>query len=80
MPDLSKGDVPGHNAGQPDGERQEVQNRCANRTRTSRQGSQEQTDGQVETPLQDIQTPAKDTQHQAGFGEFISEKYRVHLC
>ena len=79
IPDLSERHVPGHNAGQPDGERQEIQNRCAYGTHTSRQGSQEQTDGQVETPLQDIKTPTKDTQHQAGFGEFISERTRVHL-
>src|SRR5664280_1975687 len=70
-PDLPERNVTSHNANQPENERQDVQHRGANGASPARHSSQEEADGQVKTPLQEIKKPTKQAQDQAGSGKFI---------
>ena len=76
---LSQGCVSSRDANQPEHKRQEIQDSRANGARPGSNCSQDQANGQVEAPLQEIKNPTQNAQRQAGRGKMIGGRSRIHV-
>jgi hypothetical protein len=77
-PGPSQSSVTGHNASQPKSKWQEIQAGGAQGAQTGRRGGQEQADGQVEAPLQEIEKPTQNSEREAGSCKLIANRSCIH--
>jgi hypothetical protein len=77
MADLCQGGVAGDDSDQPQAKGQDIQDGGENGADATRENRQQEADGEVKTPLQEIKEPAEQAEGQAGAGESIGGGVQV---